>query len=142
MAETKYLGNKQLLNLHKIGFIASRHASTLDIIPTLEWAAKISRQKDIAVVSGFQSPLEKDVLKFLLRGECPIIIVLARGMYRKLPDSLQTPMEQQRLLIISNEPDNITRVSEITAHKRNEYVRSISDEMKITKNSFKEKKTE
>lgn len=142
MAETKYLGNKQLLNLHKIGFIASRHASTLDIIPTLDWAAKISRQKDIAVVSGFQSPLEKDVLKFLLRGVCPIIIVLARGMYRKLPDALQTQMEQQRLLIISNEPDNITRVSEITAHKRNEYVRSISDEMKITKNSFKEKKTE
>ena len=133
MAETKYLGNKQLLNLHKIGFIASRHASTLDVIPTLDWAAEMSRLKDIAVVSGFQSPLEKDVLKFLLRGVCPIIIVLARGMYRKLPEALQTPMDQQRLLIISNESDNTNRVSEITAHKRNEYVISISDEMKIIK---------
>ena len=133
MAETKYLGNKQLLNMHKIGFIASRHASTLDVIPTLDWAAEMSRLKDIAVVSGFQSPLEKDVLKFLLRGVCPIIIVLARGMYRKLPEALQTPMDQQRLLIISNESDNTTRVSEITAHKRNEYVISISDEMKIIK---------
>ena len=133
MAETKYLGSKQLLNLHKIGFIASRHASTLDVIPTLDWAAEMSRQKDIAVLSGFQSPLEKDVLKFLLRGVCPIIIVLARGMYRKLPEALQTPMDQQRLLIISNESDNTTRVSEITAHKRNEYVISISDEMKIIK---------
>ena len=133
MAETNYFGNKQLLNLHKIGFIASRHTSSLDIIPTLDWAAEMSRQKDIAVVSGFQSPLEKDVLKFLLRGVCPIIIILARGMYRKLPDALQTPMVQQRLLIISNESDNTTRVSEITAHKRNEYVISISDEMKIIK---------
>ena len=133
MAETKYLGNKQLLNLHKMGFIASRHTSSLDIIPTLDWAVEMSRQKDIAVVSGFQSPLEKDVLKFLLRGVCPIIIILARGMYRKLPDALQTPMDQQRLLIISNESDNTTRVSEITAHKRNEYVISISDEMKIIK---------
>ena len=133
MAETKYLGNKQLLSLHKIGFIASRNTSTLDIIPTLDWAAEMSRQKDIAVVSGFQSPLEKDVLKFLLRGVCPIIIVLARGMYRKLPEALQTPMDHQRLLIISNESDNTTRVSEITAHKRNEYVISISDEMKIIK---------
>ena len=133
MAETNYFGNKQLLNLHKIGFIASRHTSSLDIIPTLDWAAEMSRQKDIAVVSGFQSPLEKDVLKFLLRGVCPIIIVLARGMYRKLPEALQTPMDQQRLLIISNESDNTTRVSEITAHKRNEYVISISDEMKIIK---------
>lgn len=133
MAETNYFGNKQLLNLHKIGFIASRHTSSLNIIPTLDWAAEMSRQKDIAVVSGFQSPLEKDVLKFLLRGVCPIIIILARGMYRKLPDALQTPMDQQRLLIISNESDNTTRVSEITAHKRNEYVISISDEMKIIK---------
>ena len=133
MAETKYLGSKQLLNLHKIGFIASRHASTLDVIPTLDWAVEISKSTDVAVVSGFQSPLEKDVLKFLLRGVCPIIIVLARGMYRKLPDALQTPMDQQRLLIISNESDNTNRVSEITAHKRNEYVISISDEMKIIK---------
>ena len=133
MAERKYLGNKQLLSLHKIGFIASRHASTLDVIPTLDWAVEISKSTDVAVVSGFQSPLEKDVLKFLLRGVCPIIIVLARGMYRKLPDALQTPMDQQRLLIISNESDNTTRVSEITAHKRNEYVISISDEMKIIK---------
>lgn len=133
MAETKYLGNKQLLNLYKIGFIASRHASTLDVIPTLDWAVEISKSTDVAVVSGFQSPLEKDVLKFLLRGVCPIIIVLARGMYRKLHDALQTPMDQQRILVISNEPDTITRVSEITAHKRNEYVKSISDEMKIIK---------
>ena len=133
MAETKYLGNKQLLNLHKIGFIASRHASTLDVIPTLDWAVEISKSTDVAVVSGFQSPLEKDVLKFLLRGVCPIIIVLARGMYRKLPEALQSPMDQQRILVISNEPDTITRVSEITAHKRNEYVKSISDEMKIIK---------
>ena len=133
MAETKYLGNKQLLNLHKIGFIASRHASTLDVIPTLDWAVEISKSMDVAVVSGFQSPLEKDVLKFLLRGVCPIIIVLARGMYRKLPEPLQSPMDQQRILVISNEPDTITRVSEITAHKRNEYVKSISDEMKIIK---------
>lgn len=133
MTETKFLGNKQLLNLHKIGFIASRHASTLDVIPTLDWAVDISKSTDVAVVSGFQSPLEKDVLKFLLRGVCPIIIVLARGMYRKLPEALQTPMDQQRLLIISNESDNTTRVSEITAHKRNEYVISISDEMKIIK---------
>ena len=134
MDETKYLGNKQLLNLHKIGFIASRNASTLDIIPTLDWAAKISRQKDIAVVSGFQSPLEKDVLKFLLRGVCPIIIVLARGMYRKLPVYLNEAMNQNRLLCISLERDNITRVSEVSAHKRNEHIKLIVDELKIVKN--------
>ena len=131
MAETKYLGNKQLLNLHKIGFIASRYASAIDVIPTLDWAMEMSRQKDIAVVSGFQSPLEKDVLKFLLRGVCPIIIVLARGIYKKLPLNLCQAMTQNRLLVVSIEKPNVTRVSEITAHRRNEYIKDIVDEIKL-----------
>ena len=131
MTSAEYLGNMELLKLRKIGFIASRRMATTDVIPTLDWAMEMSRQKDIAVVSGFQSPMEKDVLKFLLQGQCPIIIVLARGMYKQLPKDLQIPMNQNRLLIISNERQNIIRISEATAHKRNEYVQSISDEMKI-----------
>ncbi len=133
MTSAEYLGNMELLKLRKIGFIASRRMATTDVIPTLDWAMEMSRQKDIAVVSGFQSPMEKDVLKFLLQGQCPIIIVLARGMYKQLPKDLQIPMNQNRLLIISNERQNIIRISEATAHKRNEYVQSISDEMKIIK---------
>lgn len=133
MTSAAYLGNMELLKLRKIGFIASRRMATTDVIPTLDWAMEISRQKDIAVVSGFQSPMEKDVLKFLLRGVCPIIIVLARGMYCKIPKIFQTPLDQKRILIISNEPDNIIRVSEISAHKRNEYVKLIADELKIIK---------
>ena len=133
MTSVEYLGNKELLKLRKIGFIASRRMATTDVIPTLDWAMEMSRQKDIAVVSGFQSPMEKDVLKFLLRGVCPIIIVLARGMYCKIPKIFQTPLDQKRILIISNEPDNIIRVSEISAHKRNEYVKLIADELKIIK---------
>lgn len=133
MTSAEYLGNMELLKLRKIGFIASRRMATTDVIPTLDWAMEMSRQKDVAVVSGFQSPMEKDVLKFLLQGQCPIIIVLARGMYKQLPKDLQIPMNQNRLLIISNERQNIIRISEATAHKRNEYVQSISDEMKIIK---------
>lgn len=133
MTSAEYLGNMELLKLRKIGFIASRRMSTTDVIPTLDWAMEMSRQKDIAVVSGFQSPMEKDVLKFLLRGVCPIIIVLARGMYCKIPKIFQTPLDQKRILIISNEPVNIIRVSEISAHKRNEYVKLIADELKIIK---------
>ena len=133
MTSAEYLGNMELLKLRKIGFIASRRMATTDVIPTLDWAMEMSRQKDVAVVSGFQSPMEKDVLKFLLQGQCPIIIVLARGMYKQLPKDLQIPMNQNRLLIISNGRQNIIRISEATAHKRNEYVQSISDEMKIIK---------
>lgn len=119
-----------MLNWWKIGFLASRKISTSAILPTLDWAVEISKRTDVAVVSGFHSRLEKDVLKFLLQGTCGIIIVLARGMYRKLPKVYDAAMNENRLLIIALEKDMITRVSEYTAHRRNEFVINISDLMK------------
>lgn len=125
-----YLGNKELLNWWKIGFLASRKISTSAILPTLDWAVEISKRTDVAVVSGFHSRLEKDVLKFLLQGTCGIIIVLARGMYRKRPKIYDAAMNDKRLLIISLEKETVTRVSEHTAHKRNKYVEKLADELR------------
>lgn len=128
-SEPTYLGNRELLKMKKVGFLASRMISTLSVLPTLDWAMEISKQTDIAIVSGYHSRMERDVLKILLQGQCGIIVVLARGMYRKLPQQYEEAMAQNRLLFISCEKENVTRVSEASAHKRNEYVREISDEM-------------
>lgn len=127
-----YLGNKDLLKMRKVGFLASRKISTLSILPTLDWAMRVCKQKDIAIVSGFHSKMERDVLKILLQGECGIIVVLARGMYRKLPKQYEEAMSQNRILIISYEKESVTRISEATAHKRNNYVREIADEMQTS----------
>ena len=124
------MGNLNLLSKNKIGFLASRKISTLSVLPTLDWAMEISQREDIAVVSGFHSQMEKEVLKILLRGRCGIIVVLARGIYHKVPKLYEEALQQNRLLILSYEKDNVIRVSEQTAHKRNEYVKSLSDEVK------------
>ena len=124
-----YLGNKELLKMIKVGFLASRKISTLSILPALDWAMQVCKQKDLAIVSGFHSKMERDVLKILFQGECGIIVVLARGMYQKLPKQYEVAMSQNRLLIISCEKESVIRVSEATAHKRNDYVREIVDEM-------------
>lgn len=124
------IGNRILLQKRKIGFLASRKISALSVLPTLDWATEISQREDIAVVSGFQSRMEKEVLKILLRGRCGIIVVLARGMYRQVPKQYEEALHQNRLLILSNEKDCVKRVSELTAHRRNQYVISLSDEMK------------
>ena len=125
-----YLGNQKLLNWRKVGFIASRKIPSSAILPTLDWAVEISKRTDVAVVSGFHSRLEKDVLKFLLQGKCGIIVVLARGMYRKLPKIYEDAINENRLLIIALEKATITRVSERTAHKRNKYVEKLADELR------------
>ena len=127
-----YLGNTELFEKRKVGFLASRKISTLSILPTLDWAMQVCKQTDIAIVSGFHSKMERDVLKILLQGECGIIVVLARGMYRKLPKQYEVAMLQNRLLIISYEKESVIRISEATAHKRNNYVREIADEMQTS----------
>ena len=124
-----YLGNKVLLKQKKVGFLASRKISSLSILPTLDWATEVSKREDYAIVSGFHSKMERNVLEILLKGQCGIIVVLARGLYRKLPKQYEEAMSQKRLLIISNEKDIVKRVSEQTAHKRNAFVREIADEM-------------
>ena len=124
------LGNIALLQKRKIGFLASRKIATLSVLPTLDWATEISQQEEVAVVSGFHSQMEKEVLKILLRGKCGIIVILARGMYRQVPKHYEEALPQNRLLILSYEKDNVTRISEQTAHKRNKRVVALSDEMK------------
>ncbi|MGM9796593.1 MAG: DNA-processing protein DprA [Parabacteroides sp.] len=124
------IGNIELLQKQKIGFLASRKIATLSVLPTLDWATEISQREEVAVVSGFHSQMEKEVLKILLRGKCGIIILLARGMYRQVPKLYEEALRQNRLLLLSYEKDNVTRISEQTAHKRNKQVVSLSDEMK------------
>jgi hypothetical protein len=54
--------------------------STIEmVLKCYDWAAG---QHDGCVVSGFSSKLEQDVLHFLLKVKCPIILVLARRMYK------------------------------------------------------------
>ena len=127
--ELTYWGNKELLHMKKIGYLASRKISTQSVLPALDWALQKSKRADIAIVSGFHSRMEKNVLKILLQGQCAIIVVLARCMYRKLPQQYEEAMAQNRLLIISYEKENITRVSETTAHKRNDFVRKLVNQM-------------
>ena len=97
------IGNIALLQKRKIGFLASRQIATLSVLPTLDWATEISQREEVAVVSGFHSRMEREVLKILLRGKCGIIVVLARGMYHQVPQIYEEALQQNRLLLLSYE---------------------------------------
>lgn len=123
----EYYGNKELLNLTKIAFLCSRTVSSGAILRCYDWATQMS-DSGAVVIGGFQSKIEKDVLHFLLKGKQPVIIVIAREMYKELPNELIAPMNEGRLLIISTAP-NAVRVSKNTANKRNLYLSEIADEI-------------
>ena len=116
------LGNKELLKHKKIAFLASSTIPPEMVLRCYDWAAG---KHEGCVVSGFSSKLERDVLHFLLKAHCPIILVLARKMYKVIPEELKEALEQERLLIIST--TNAIRQSKVTALARNKYICEIAD---------------
>ena len=119
ITNVEYLGNKDLLRLKKVAFLASNTISSGTVLKVYDWATDM-RNRGECVVSGFCSKLEKDVLHFLLKGSQPIILVLARRMYKVIPADLETALEQNHLLIIS--ASNSVRQSKETALARNKYI--------------------
>ena len=123
------LGNTSLLDRKKIGYFASSKIASLSVLPTLDWAAEVARLEDVAIVSGFHSKMEREVLDFLLRGKCGIICVLARSIYKKIPEKYREAYNAGRVLFIAPFKTSATMTSRHLCQQRNEYVASISDEL-------------
>ncbi len=124
MVRTQYLGNEELLKLQKTAFLASSTISTETVLKVYDWATDM-RSRGECVISGFSSKLEQDVLHFLLKGSQPIILVLARRMYKVIPQELQEALAQNRLLIVS--VTHATRQSKDTAMVRNKWLCETAD---------------
>ena len=128
-----YLGNRELLKQLKTAFLASGTIAPDVVLRCYDWA---TGEHEGCVVSGFSSRLEQDVLHFLLRAKVPVIMVLARRLYKEIPEELKVPLEQGRLLIIST--STAVRQSRTTALARNRYICELSDHIMmvgVTENS-------
>lgn len=120
----EYLGNMELTNLPKTAFLASSTIPPDMVLKCYDWA---TAKHEGCVVSGFSSKMEQDVLHFLIKAKCPVILVLARCMYKVIPEELKEAMEEGRLLIIS--VSNAPRQSKVTAYARNKYICDIADKI-------------
>ena len=121
-----YLGNRDLLNLPKTAFLASSKIPVDLVLRCYDWATQMAKEEQ-CVISGFSSHLEKQVLHFLIKGKGSIILVLAREMYKRVPEELQPLLNDNRLLIIST--TNAARQSKMTALARNKYICDIADKI-------------
>ena len=122
MREPDYLGNCDLLKKSIIGFFSSRTTAPLSVIPTLDLAHEVARKSDAAVMSGFQSPMEREVLEILLGGKCGIIVALNRSIYRKVPSRYADAFANDRLLFVSLIPGDVVMPSTAQAAQRNKYI--------------------
>lgn len=115
----EYLGNISLLSRPKHGFLCSRCTKSSVILPCLDWAVERAKGEN-PVMSTFHSELEKAVFDILSSGTCPIILVLGRSIYKKIPENLQRLLDANRLLIIS--VCDQKRISKESAFLSNQYI--------------------
>ena len=122
-------GNKNLLDRELVAFFASRKATPHDAQLARQWAESICHT-DKVVISGFHSPLEKEVLNILLENHHPIIFALGRALYKKVPPLLQSAFNEGRLLFISFR--GYSRHSWNSAQQRNWSAADLADEIYFT----------
>lgn len=113
------LGNISLLDQPMHGFVCSRTTRSSVILPCLDWAAAQSKGT-APIISTFHSEMEVAVLDVLLRGTCPIIIVLGRRLYKRLPEKLRPALSSGRLLVVSISENS--RISKETALAANSFI--------------------
>ena len=124
--EIQYLGNKDFLQLPATAFLASGTIKPDEVLKCFDWAVNAAKEGR-CVVSGFSSYIERKVLHFLANGKQPIILVLARQMYKQIPAELQSLLDENRLLIIS--VSNSPRQSKATAFERNKFICEIANQI-------------
>lgn len=124
------LGNTDLLKLHKTGFLCSRKIPASAVLKCYDWAIA-QRDAGKCIISGFHSQIEKDVLHYLLKGQQPIIVALARGLKEKFEPELQNLLEENRMLIITPFDKQVKRVTEQTATVRNKLMIDLADEIVV-----------
>lgn len=125
----EYLGNTSLLDRYLVAFFASR-SSTAEIAErALRWAEDICQTEKV-VISGFHSPLEKEVLRILLEHKHPVIVALGRALYKRVPPNLQQAFDEGRLLFVSF--CGYSRHSSKSSEIRNWKAAGLADEVYFT----------
>lgn len=114
----KYLGNKQILNNPMTAFLCSDNYSSKSVLASYDWATEMKKTGRV-VISGFQSRLERDVLKILLKGSQPVVLALARSIYKNCPLLYIDAVREGRMLIFSQFDDELPVVTKTQAYARN-----------------------
>lgn len=120
-----HIGNMGLLERRKTAFLCSSKTTSRNVIESFDWATCVST--DACIIGGFQTKLEKDVLQLLLKRHIPVIIVLARKMYKNLPAEIMNAIERNEALVLSI--SNLSRNTKESAWKRNKFVMEQADDI-------------
>lgn len=123
------IGNLGLLSRRKLAVLCSVKCPGAVILQSYDLMQRL-REAGLAVVGGFQSPMEREWLTVLLRGPEPVVVCPARSISgMRVPAEYRTPLRDGRLLILSFFPDGPDRPTVEMALLRNRFVAALADDV-------------
>lgn len=132
------IGNRALLDLPKTAFLASRSTGDrrvalflLDRRVALSLPNLAFPERPACVVSGFLSPMEREMFDACLADNTPMIQVLACGLPKTFPPRTQRALDAERLLVMTPFPETIVQVSATRAAWCNQYLLHTADRIVI-----------
>ena len=103
-----------------------------DIILKIYDLARSLRGTNMTIIGGFQTPMEKEFLDFLLRGSARVVVCPARSIEKmRLRREWSTPISEGRLLILSPFGRSQHRPTAALAALRNDLVAALATELFI-----------
>ena len=129
--ETAHLGNLRLLDEPLTALFCSNRCPGDLILKTYD-IARAMRDAGVPVIGGFQTPMEKECLRLLLRGEQPVVVCPARGIDNmRIPRDWRPALDDGRLLVLSPFPATARRPTVALAARRNDLVADLAAQVFI-----------
>ena len=121
------MGDASILHQRLLGLVCSIQCPGSIVIKTLD-TIRMLRDAGVAVIGGFHSPMEKECLDILLRGNQPVILCPARGLAGlRIGQTPRRAVKDGRLLVLSLFAEDIRRTTAAQAVQRNNLVAALAD---------------
>ena len=129
--DTAHIGNLSLLDAPLTALFCSNRCPGDLILKTYD-LARAMRDTGVPVIGGFQTPMERECLRLLLRGEQPVVICPARGIdAMRIPRDWRPALDDGRLLVLSPFPSTVRRPRAELAAQRNDLVADLAQRVFI-----------
>jgi predicted Rossmann fold nucleotide-binding protein DprA/Smf involved in DNA uptake len=121
------LGDTAIMRNRLVGLVCSIQCPGSIVIKTFD-AIREVRDAGVVVIGGFHSPMERQCLDILLRGNQPVILCAAKGLPGiRLGRDARQAVSENRLLVISPFDQDVRRTTAVQAMQRNDLVAALAD---------------
>ena len=129
--DTAHIGNLRLLDEPLTALFCSNRCPGDLILKTYD-LARAMRDAGVPVIGGYQTPMERECLRLLLRGKQPVVICPARGIDNiRIPRDWRPALDDDRLLVMSPFPATARRPTAELAAQRNDLVADLAAQVFI-----------